>query len=371
MKYEITAEALILKLGKGTLSTQERELLEHWYVEWAANDSLDLSEQQLNAALNRLDQSFTDGVERNEPLRIWRPILRIAAIFIFIAFCGILFKYYTLRKEETQIEYAAKILPGKTGATLRLADGRKVNLNKVTEGNVAKLGGVNIKNNNKGQLVYQLTGDPTGRRELNTLSTSFGHQYQLVLPDGTLVWLNAASSLTYPAHFDGEKERKVILSGQAYFEVAKDKNHPFIVSTTGQQVEVLGTHFDICAFPEDKDQVTTLVEGSVKINDHLLKPNQQAIRIKENITVKPVDARTVIAWKDGLFVFNDERLEMVMSKIARWYNVKVTYLEGANKDYLYGGTVSRYDNLSTVLKKLEAAGDMHYEIKNRTIFISK
>lgn len=189
------------------------------------------------------------------------------------------------------------------------------------------------------------------------------------------MFLNAQSSLKYPTSFANTAKREVALSGEGYFEVAKDKLHPFIVATDKQRVEVLGTHFNISSYPDEENIRTTLLEGSVKVvsgsSKSLLVPNQQASMGKDGLKVREVNVDEVVSWKNGMFAFSDLPLEEIMKKIARWYNVEVVYEQGVNKAEAYGGSVSRYDNVSRVLSKLELTGSVHFKVEGRRIIVTK
>jgi ferric-dicitrate binding protein FerR (iron transport regulator) len=206
------------------------------------------------------------------------------------------------------------------------------------------------------------------------------------LPDGSRVWLNAASSLKYPVSFSSLKDRRVELHGEAYFEVAKDKLHPFLVETDGQEVTVLGTHFNIKAYRQDKNIVTTLAEGSVRVgyqasawSDHgkivykdevILSPGQQSLLKGETISVSKADMEESLAWKDGNFVFNDANIEKIMQDIARWYNIEVFY-EGPSPTGAFSGNISRSKNISQILKALESTKLVHFKIEGRKVYVSK
>jgi transmembrane sensor len=209
------------------------------------------------------------------------------------------------------------------------------------------------------------------------LSTAKGETYQLRLADGSKVWLNAASSLTYTASLNGNGERRVKLDGEAYFEVAKDKNHPFIVETAKQQVQVLGTHFNINSYADEPMVTTTLLEGSVKVShltshvSQLLKPGQQALNKNDHITVINANMEQVMDWKQGDFYLNHVDFKTAMRKIARWYNVDVVYDASVSDATESGGWISRNNKLSEVLQSIEAAGQVHFKVEGRKITVFK
>jgi ferric-dicitrate binding protein FerR (iron transport regulator) len=248
---------------------------------------------------------------------------------------------------------------------------------------------------NDGTVLSPSKGEmPEGQRGIPniTATTPRGGMYQFTLPDNTKIWLNNASDLKVSPKFWNATQRVVQLTGQAYFEVAKDAKRPFIVQSAGQNITVLGTHFDISAYPGEAIK-TTLLEGSVRVtslrggtttqpplhNEQdgeavTLKPNQQSIVTTSNkIEVKQVDVNEIIAWKNGYFRFYDVDLESFMTTIARWYNIEVNYEGGISqyKDLAFGGAVSRSKNISEVMKILEQTGKIHYKIEGRKVTITK
>lgn len=275
---------------------------------------------------------------------------------------------------STAVQYANDVPPGKLGATLMLANGKRIRLSDVADGALASESGVSISKTANGQVVYKVIQKGIVSNARNTMSTEKGETYFVVLPDGSKVWLNAASSISYNARLLDEDKRKIQLSGEAYFEVVNDSKHPFIVESNGQQVEVLGTHFNISAYNDDPSIRTTLVEGSVKVKtsskDILLRPNQQALLEGSNLEVSDVNAKRATAWKNNNFVFANEKIETVMKLLERWYNVEVEY-RGAMPQDRFRGSVSRFENISTVLGILEATGLVRFQIKDRRIYVSK
>jgi ferric-dicitrate binding protein FerR (iron transport regulator) len=301
----------------------------------------------------------------------------IAASLFLILLAGL---YYInnrpFDKQVSQSQILNDIKPGGNKAILILSDGTKVNLNDVhTGGVIASQEGITIIKKEDGQLVYNMVGNG-GLNKLglyNTIQTPLGGQYRVNLPDGTSVWLNAGSSLKYPVNFD-EGERRVELVGEGYFEVAKDSGKPFRVQTRGQVVEVLGTHFNINSYEEEALTKTSLLEGSVRVRSLINKrtvvllPGQQAQFNDYTLKVKNVDANEVAAWKDGFFVFNDESAETVMRKIARWYDLEVIY-ENNISNIDFAGSVTRYKNVSEIIKTLELTGLVHFKLDGRKLTV--
>jgi len=306
------------------------------------------------------------------PLYVKR--IAVAAIAVMVIGTGIFVRSrHQIQKQD--INYANDVAPGKHGATLTLADGKKIYLTDLAAGHLANESGVNISKNADGEIVYTVTADINSTAHaINTLQTTRGEQTQLRLPDGSTVYLNAASSLKYPASFMHQEERRVTLSGEGYFEIAKDKAHPFIVESSGQEVKVLGTHFNINAYSNNPDSKTTLLEGSVKITTSKqsknLTPGTEASNDGKDIVVRQVDTELAVAWKNNLFLFENEELGSIMRQVERWYNVEVIYSDSIAHER-FGGGVSRFDSVAKLLKSLEATGKVHFKIEGRKIYVSK
>ncbi|SFD09241.1 FecR family protein [Chitinophaga sp. CF118] len=297
---------------------------------------------------------------------------RIAAAAVVLLLAG---SAYWLLNRKTPEKMLVKvqetdIAPGINKAVLTLADGSTVTLDS-TGNQVIRQGQVAIRKQN-GQLLYAAHGDGTGVH-YNKLTTPRGGQFKLVLPDGTKVWLNSASTLRYPTAFTGEK-RIVELEGQGYFEVAKNAAQPFRVMVSNMEVQVLGTDFDVMAYPDETTVNTTLLTGSVQVKEgpalQLLKPGQQAVLDNQNhaISVKDADLKKVTAWKNGLFVFNNMALPAILREVARWYDVDIVYAAKPSEE-LYGGGIGRNLNLSGVLSLLEGSGYNHFRIEGRKVIV--
>lgn len=364
----------------------EKEMELHWETFNALSNPF--SEQDKSAMLehilrfNEEEITLSDRhVKRHKLLPRW-----VAAASIAIAvMVGSYFYYNNQKTSSTAVAFRSDIAPGKNGATLMLANGQKIFINDALTGNIAEQSGVKISKTADGQIVYVISNEQNDKRsstdiQYNVLSTMRGEQTQVRLPDGSVVFLNAMSSLKYPTSFSGLEKRNVSLTGEAYFEIAKDKSHPFIVITDKQEVEVLGTHFNINSYADEPSTKTTLSEGSVKVSLRssksgdtftVLKPNQQALLTAGEFKVASVNAEDIIAWKNGLFVLEDESLQSIMKRVERWYNVEVSYAAGINKNMLYFGSVSRYDKVSKILETIESAGGIHFKIEGRRILVMK
>ncbi|WP_217603191.1 FecR domain-containing protein [Chitinophaga sp. GbtcB8] len=261
------------------------------------------------------------------------------------------------------------VMPGTHKAILTLSDGSKVTLDS-TGSQVIRQGATAIHQQG-GQLKYEAQSTAAAV-QYNILSTPRGGQFRITLPDGTQVWLNAASTLRYPTAFTGP-ERLVEITGEAYFEVTANAAQPFRVKMKDAEVEVLGTSFNVNAYADEPTIQTTLLEGSVKLssnNSHLLlKPGQQAILgVNKEFNINQVDPNDAIAWKNGYFLFKNEGIESVMRTIARWYDVDVSYQGDVLKQRL-GGTVSRYEKLEDLLKTIELTKSLKFKIEGRRVTI--
>lgn len=324
------------------------------------------------------DQHVYPANRKNLPLHTLLRISAVAAAVMVLFAVGLLFNKTSGIKQVLVHRAAKDIAPGKDAAVLTLADGRKIILNKSANGELANQAGIRITKAADGKLIYDIGNAHTTAANAsalyNTISTPRGGQYQVNLPDGSQVWLNSASSIKFPMSFTTVGKRMVRLTGEAYFEVAKDKKRPFIVTTDRQSIEVLGTHFNVSSYVDDGFTKTTLLEGAVKItagiHSSVLKPGQQA-DVSESISVSNVDTEIAVAWKNGYFHFDDERLESVMKKISRWYDLDVEYKDPSLKNELFAAYSTRFANVSKLLKLMNQVGDMSFELDGRRILISR
>jgi len=324
----------------------------------------------------RLDEMENEDAQYHsiQPKTTFKKLIAIAASILLLITAGIVFRN-SLIKEQTVASNAKvnKIIPGGNKAILTLANGSQIVLESAKNGVLANQQNSIVNKTADGKLVYDASQKQQRGTEVsgyNTISTPNGGQYQVVLPDGTMVWLNAASSLKFPVAFTG-KERNVELTGEGYFEVAKNKAMPFRVTVNHSTVEVLGTHFNIMGYADEKSTNTTLLEGSVKIisgnNQKLIVPGEQA-RVNGAIEVAKVNAAQAVEWKNGNFNFSHENIETIMRKVARWYNVSVQY-QGAITNEGFVGTVPRSENITEVLNALELTGLVHFKIIERRVIV--
>ena len=271
---------------------------------------------------------------------------------------------------------AVAVAPGGNRAVLTLSGGKQIALNTAANGMLATQSGSRILKVDSGLLAYHSEQQATGAPSFNTLSTPRGGQFQLLLPDGTKVWLNAASSIRFPSRFTG-KERSVALRGEAYFEVAPRAQQPFIVHGPDVNITVLGTAFNVKAYPEDGRSTTTLISGKVRVDaptgrGRTLQPGQQVIADSDGkLQLYPhADIAAITGWKNGLFVFHNSDIQSIMQQLARWYDVDVVYEQAIPATTHFTGAVRRQVQLSEVLHMLELAGNAHFKTEGRTIKVS-
>ncbi|TYR37478.1 DUF4974 domain-containing protein [Sphingobacterium phlebotomi] len=300
----------------------------------------------------------------------WGWIIGIAATMLCVLTVGI---GLYIREDTKTTNQVGAVVPGTQSATLTLVDGRKIRLSETDNGQLAEDAGVRISKSADGQLVYEVLEDQPIAAGYNTLSTAKGETYKVKLPDGTQVWLNAASSIRYATNFSVYGTRRVTLDGEAYFDVAKNAERPFVVRSGDQDVEVLGTRFNINSYTDEADVLTTLLEGSIQVKFQkeikTLRPGQQSnLSSSGNLRVREVDTDPVISWINNEFMFDGDNIETVMRKIARWYNVDVVY-QGAMTTEKFGGGLSRFESVEEVLQLLEKTGAVKFRIENRIIYV--
>lgn len=382
---------LIDRFKTSQISSEELEELDYWYntFEATSNSTDKLSPQHKEDKRNRIwkkiiqqeDIAKTISPKSRVVVRLIQSSIFKAAVLIIIV--GLSLYFYNNRdlsqsQPDSKFTLLKDIQPGGNNATLVLSDGTIFDLKALKDGGVIEKPGLTVTKTEDGVLTYTSMPNLADNDITNTINTPRGGQYKINLPDGTKVWLNAASSLTYPSQFTA-KERRVELSGEAYFEVASqvltnskgNSKIPFIVKTQNQEVEVIGTHFNVKAYNDDNDSETTLLEGKVKVvgysngvksnEEKILNVGQSAIWNNGKIVIEAVNTEKAIAWKDGKFAFSGENIKDLMSNISRWYNVEVAY-DGDVSEVNFEGSISRYETISEVLRKLELTGTVHFKI---------
>lgn len=390
-------ENLFKRYQSGEATLEEQAIVED-YILNNEFTPLYLTDAELEAVKVKLGKRISEipFAERNEEvletvglesdkqkrkLPLWMASAAAVAAIVF----GVWFfnsERGVLKQVQDDVAYKNDIKPGKNTATLTFANGKTIALSDAKTGVVIDASKITYNDNtvistersDERSLNNASGKDPSLRVGMTNVSTPRGGQYQVVLPDGSKVWLNAASSIAFPASFAGLKERKVELTGEAYFEVSKNKVQAFVVSSKNQDVTVLGTHFNVNTYEDEVNTKTTLLEGSVKVSssqgEALLKPNEQSIlTAKGRIEVQDVDPADAVAWKNGEFVFSSEDIPTIMRKIARWYDVDIEY-KGEVSKKRFTGTVSRYANVSEVLQTLELTKGISFKIEGRKIIVS-
>ena len=390
-----TFEEFLKKVAQQTHSPAELAGFLAWLQtlpEEEAVAALDRYEQSFRAeeavdaeALRRIEAGIEMRLDTAHPVHTIPPkrtpvvfYLKVAAVFVVVLSLVSFFLYRNrFKNSDNSPEKAmATIVPGKDQAVLKLGGGRSILLDEMADGVITMNDKATGFEKKDGLLVAKADGQSLNdANEINMLETPKGGQYQVALPDGTRVWLNASTRLFFPTVFKSD-ERKVRLLGEAYFEVKHDPDHPFIVETaTGAFLRVLGTSFNVSAYQDDALETTTLLTGSLQVTRNqsqvLLKPGQQAtVNAASIVEVQEVETSYAVAWKEGYFMFNREPVKEVMNKIARWYDVEVVY-QGAVTETRFWGTVSRFSQVNDVLKMLEATGRVHFTIEGRKIYVKK
>lgn len=374
------AQLLLQKYVKGRCTPDERNLVDQWYNHMAReNSQTPFSGDMIIREQAVLEQLWPSGaVNTSIILNTYRKYIGYGwAALILICMAAGLYLMVTARHETT---FGGDADPGKNKAIITLTDGSRINVTDAKNGLVTSRSGIQIMKTGKGEVVFKfLPAAPVKTPDkflLNTIETPDGGEYKVCLPDGSMVWLNAASTLKFSTNFMNDSKREVQLSGEAYFEVKKDLMHPFIVHSSGQQLRVLGTHFNVNSYADEPTIKTTLLEGSVMVNPDdrakkpvLLSPHQEAVNTGSSIIVQDVDPENAVAWHKGRFAFNEEPLENIMRKISRWYGVTVVYQNNTVRYKNFGGSVSRYARVSEVLCLLELTKKVKFTIKGKEIIV--
>ena len=377
---------ILQKYRSGTASKAEIKFLEAYYNAFEVSENLITDQNEADYSFLR--ENIKNGIDRQispngiiKKLNWFKYSAAAAVALVIVSVSGYFFTRQTESREDLIAKADHHIKPGGNKAVLTLANGQQIILNDATKGEIAKQSGISITKTADGQIVYTILSGNTGSESTedgsmlkNTITTPKGGQYKVILPDGTEVLLNSASSLVYPTAFRGS-ERLVELNGEAYFEVTKNKTMPFRVKSALQTVEVLGTHFNVNAYDDEAAIKTTLLEGVVKVasasQSLTIAPGQQALLSKSGsgtLVKRSVNADQEIAWKDGKFSFDNDDIRTVMRSIARWYDVDVTYHGNVN-DISFSGEIFRTAKLSEVIKILELS-NVQLDVKGKTIIVS-
>lgn len=396
LEQEFRISALIVLQISEELTTDQQFELDQWIQNSEMNRiryQEYINQHKINLKLEKYDKIDSDAIykltidkivalkiqrEKASTRKLWLRVATVAAVLLFASTFAVLFNLWHNPSAENMESYLKNDIPaGGNKAYITFANGKTIQLNSAKTGIV--INGKSLVYSDRttvdsGSLLSEATGDLT-------ITTPRGGQYQITLSDGTKVYMNAGSSLKYPTAFNSTT-RKVTLQGEAYFEVAKDKRHPFIVATARQMVTVLGTHFNINAYDDEALTKTTLLEGSVRVsllsnlqnklstlNSQFLIPGQQSTLQGDDLRVSAADTDEAMAWKNGDFIFKDEALESIMRKVSRWYNVDVVFAEEATKSIKLGGLVSRSKNISAVLKMIALTKRVNFKVEERKIIV--
>ena len=355
------------------------ELVQMIRTELEKDDERDVALPQVQAILSKLDESMQVNVINPKAKRrsFFTTSMRYwsAAALLFLS----LLLYYG--KERLNIfgtytsTYKNDIPAGGDKAYLTLADGKRIALTDSMVGTISPAPGFRISKTAKGQLRYELAKGASGNG-YNTITTPKGGKYEVILADGTHVYLNAASSLRFPTSFTGVAERRVTLTGEGYFEVSHRNGQPFYVQSGKQLLRVLGTHFNLKAYPDEQSVKTTLLQGSVEVSNSegsnaVLKPGQQSQLDQGKLKLAEVDVMAATDWQRAEINLKAEDFQSTMRKIARWYDVEIVFDETAPGDLTLGGLVSRDKSLVAVLKVMELTGKVHFKVEGRRVTVMR
>lgn len=380
------------KYNEGMASPAEAALLQYWFIHEASREEVSMQEKELQQVMMNMRKNI---VAQTKPkvIKLWPRIAAVATAMVAVTLS--VWLYYsndTISRTESEAgsKYTNDVAPGKNRATLTFADGKIINLSDAKTGLI--IAANSLKYNDSSLVQGSVKGSPGDHKkgrggadsgQLLVASTPRGGTYQVTLADNTKVWLNADSKLEFSSEFESKAKRIVKLIGEAYFEVAKNKTKPFIVESNGQRVEVLGTHFNINAYADEGIVKTTLLEGAVSVLSLsykgngagagvILKPNQQSVVSRAKpIALKNIDAGDVVAWKNGLFSYNNTTLGEVLRQAARWYDVTLTYEDDALKKKMLSGAVTRYDNISGLLNAISYTAGVKFKIMGRNVIVQK
>lgn len=368
----------------GTLTSEEEKVFQEWLDESPANRELLRRVQDEGFLLEKLRFRARNNKEiawkkiqhriRKKPLNFIRFVqyAAVGVVFVCIGFAVREFAFTGTGEENQEVAVAVPIKGGYK-ASLKLANGEHYVLDSLSE-ITARVDGAVIRSGEKGTIMVseQVSDTMVDDVEYNRIEVPKGGEYKLLLADGTQVWINSSSNFEFPSRFSG-KERRVRLSGEAYFEVTEDADKPFIVEVGDKNVQVLGTSFNINDY--NGSFTTTLVTGRVEVHvgqrDYILDPSMQIKVENESVTLAKVDTREFVAWKDGLFVFKNQCLYEVLNTLSRWYDVDVCYEDQELQDLHFSGTIKRHAEIIEVLKFLERTDMVKFTLNGKTLIVSK
>jgi len=380
MEKDTPLDILIDKYLAGKATSDEKALLERAYEQAVGHLSID---EQYATEINRIGrETWVELAARiAQPARnrtvSWKKWTAVAAsLLVAAAMC--VWKYSADIKKQPvshQSVFVNDVNPGSKGATLMLGSGQRINLVEAAQGDLVQEAGMRISKTEDGLITYELVKQTDLAETWNTLTTDSGQTFRVRLPDGSMITLNAASSLKYAVTLGHGSSRNVYLTGEGYFDIVPNPSNPFLVDVHGQQTEVLGTRFTINSYAGEPDIRTVLLEGAIKVtmqgNDHLLQPGQQAINNGVTIRVDQADIEQATDWINGEFALNGLNFRTAMRKIARWYQVEVILDQSVPDDLETGGWISRDTKLSEVLGLIEKTGQVYFHVENRKVYVFK
>ncbi|WP_406826192.1 FecR family protein [Pedobacter sp. KACC 23697] len=365
-------QELLNRYNAGNCTAEEEILIETWFNAYA--NTIDNVEQQEDMEL--IGQEIWAKLPATHvsiKRKLWPRFAAAAAVILVLI--GFFKLYERNSNQELQLVQNKKeqIAPGTFGATLTLANGKQIRLSQLKNGVFAEEAGVKITKTAKGELVYQVKDETSNALQTNTLTTAKGETFKVELPDGSSVWLNAASSLTYTTNLASAAIRKVKLSGEAYFKVAHDQEHPFIVTTLGHDIKVLGTEFNVSSYENDDAEITTLVQGKISMNTYrdkvILTPGEKGTVRNGSIEKATANIEAATGWKNNEFVFASQDIRSIMKLIARWYDVNIIY-EGEIPSEKISGSISRFADIHSVLNILQATGTVKIKTAGSRVVVS-
>lgn len=377
---------LIAGYIRGTITEKDHDELDDWvnasdhnmklFEELTDEDNLEQNLAWMDKvnAEQSYEKSLAEGKfdKKEKKFRISTAWMAAASVILIVGIFFI-YKYVTsMKTKDPLIAEGSTLQPGGNKATLTLENGTVIDLSAAKNGLLNADSGISVIKTQDGRMVYEDDNIVQTEAVMHTLTTPVGGQYQVTLPDGTRVWLNASSMLKYPSRFSGN-DRVVQLSGEGYFEVAKNSNKPFKVIATDVNVEVLGTHLNINAYNDEPSLTTTLLEGSVRVSKgsgfKMLTPGQQSAVIKDDIRISNVDTSNIVAWKNNEFKFTDAPIESIMRQLKRWYGAEIVYQDKVT--HHFNATVDRTEPIDKLLHYLQGTGQVHFKLDNKKIIVMK
>jgi transmembrane sensor len=362
-----SAKELLDGYKQGTLTPEEKLLVENWFIKQGSEDNFEVDEAHINQVKAEMWEVIDASRHKMKTIKWWPRIVGAAAAILVVLSAGLFYLSKSGQTDFTAKTYTLNdFAPGKNRAILMLGNGKVITLSDHKTGVTIEASKLVY---NDGTNIVDETALSHNNNQIMA-STPRGGTYQVILPDGTRVWLNSSTKLKFPSTFSNLTNRTVELSGEAYFEVSRDAAHPFIVKTASQHIQVLGTHFNVNAYPDERNEKTVLLEGRVQINNSkVLVPGQQSqVDADGHIKIETADIDDAMAWKNGFFSFKDAPLEIIMRQLSRWYNIDIVY-KGELKDDTFNGLINRRSDLSRALKILEQGG-VHFSLEGKTLIIT-